>query len=136
MASKGEEAFKALARILALTWGISVRKSKLIYSAVVRPIITYGAQIWATQPDGSTITPTKITPIQKVQNKCLRKILGTYKRTLVKALEKECEIPPLDLHIDSLALQWAIKVRDHPITEEIRKNTYKLWTEARKRNSQ
>ena len=48
MASKGEEAFKALARILALTWGISVRKSKLIYSAVVRLIITYGAQIWAT----------------------------------------------------------------------------------------
>jgi len=48
MASKGEEAFKALARISALTWGISVRKSKLIYSTVVRPIITYGAQIWAT----------------------------------------------------------------------------------------
>ena len=63
MARKGEEAFKALARISALTRGISVRKSKLIYLVVVRPIITYRAQIWATQPDGSAITPAKITPI-------------------------------------------------------------------------
>ena len=103
-AKKGEEAFKALARISALTWGILVWKSKLIYSIVVRPIMTYGAQIWATQPDGSAIPPARIAPIQNVQNKCLRKVLGAYKRTPVKALEKECKIPLHDLYINSLAL--------------------------------
>ena len=44
-AEKGKIAFNALSRLIASTWGPSARKSRLLYSAVVRPTITYTAPI-------------------------------------------------------------------------------------------
>ena len=41
--AKGEFAFNAMTRLTASTWGPSVRKSKLLYTAVARPAMTYGA---------------------------------------------------------------------------------------------
>jgi hypothetical protein len=42
-ARKGQAASEALARLAASTWGPSVRNSRLLYTAVVRPAILYGA---------------------------------------------------------------------------------------------
>ena len=56
---KGELAFRSLAQILASTWGPPVRKSRVLYSAIVRQIMTYRAQIWAVRADNSTIASFK-----------------------------------------------------------------------------
>ena len=103
-AERGIAAFQSMSRLCASTWGPSVRRSKLIYSAVVRPIMTYGAQIWAVQTDGSMIPSSRIKQLGTVQNKCLRKIMGAYKRTSTAALEKESETPPINLYIENLAV--------------------------------
>ena len=34
-------------------------------------------------------------------NKCLRKVTGAYKRTPSAAVEREAELPPLDLFVDT-----------------------------------
>lgn len=44
-AAKGESALNAMTRLTASNWGPSVRKSKLLYTAVARPAMTYGAQV-------------------------------------------------------------------------------------------
>jgi hypothetical protein len=36
----------ALARIATSTWGASFLRARQVYSAVVRPALTYGAAIW------------------------------------------------------------------------------------------
>jgi hypothetical protein len=42
-ATRGTAAFEALARLATSTWGPSMRKVRLIYSAAVRPAMMYGA---------------------------------------------------------------------------------------------
>jgi hypothetical protein len=44
-------------------------------------------------------------PLKVVQNKCLRKITGGYKRTPSAALEREAGISPLDLYTEATAFQ-------------------------------
>lgn len=38
---------QAMSRLTQSTWGATFKKSKLIYSAIVRPALTYGSSIWA-----------------------------------------------------------------------------------------
>ncbi len=68
--AKGIAAFDSMARITASTWGPSVRRSRLLYSAVARPIMTYGSQIWSINENGSPIAPSRTAELEKVQNKC------------------------------------------------------------------
>src|SRR5437667_3564891 len=42
-AQKGKAAFEAASRIMASTWGPTVKHSRLLYTAVVRPTMMYGA---------------------------------------------------------------------------------------------
>ncbi|KAF2189153.1 hypothetical protein K469DRAFT_528393, partial [Zopfia rhizophila CBS 207.26] len=42
-AEKGTAAFKAMLRITTSTWGPSMRRSRLLYTAVIRLIMLYGA---------------------------------------------------------------------------------------------
>ncbi len=108
-----------MARITASTWGPSVRRSRLLYSAVARPIMTYGSQIWSINENGSPIAPSKTAELEKVQNKCLRRILGAYKRTPVAALERESGVPPLKIYLESLATQRAVATTQHSVTDSI-----------------
>ena len=127
---RGSTAFEAMLRITASTWGPSVRKSRLLYSAVVRPIMTYGAQVWSVQTNGELIEATKSGKIGVVQNRCIRRVMGAYQMTQVAALEKESGIPPIGLHMESIALQRAVTTEDHPVTTEINRSLDKIWKAA------
>jgi hypothetical protein len=96
--NKENAAINALARITASTWGPSMRPSTLIYSAVVRPAMLYGSQVWSMQGNGEPLPNTSIKPLQGVHNRCPRRITGGYKRTPTAALERETMIPPIALH--------------------------------------
>src|SRR5436190_23182398 len=118
---KGNAAFNALSRITASTWGPSMRRSRLIYSAVVRLTMLYGSQVWSTQGNGEPLPNTTTKLLQKVQSQCLRKITGGYKRTPAAALERETMIPPIVLYTELTALQRASTVRNHSVEAEISK---------------
>src|SRR5436305_13311160 len=100
-----------MARITASTWGPSMKHSRLIYAATIRPAMLYGSQVWDMRDDGKPVSAATIRPLRQAQNQCLRRITGGYKRTPSAALEREAEIPPLDLHLDTLALQRAATIK-------------------------
>src|SRR6266536_752234 len=79
--SKGNAAFEALSGITAATWDPLMRRSRIIYTAVVRPTMLYGAQIWGMRGDGKPMPANTISPLKKIQNKYLRCITGGYKRS-------------------------------------------------------
>lgn len=129
-AQKGVKAFDSLARVTSSVWGPSVRKSRLLYTAVARPIMTYGAQIWTVGEEGSPISAARTTALKVVQNRCIRKVMGAYKRTPTAALERESAIPPIDLFLQSQATQRAATTADHEVTKEIEGALQEVWQAA------
>jgi Reverse transcriptase (RNA-dependent DNA polymerase) len=113
-ATKATGQIAAMSRLLGSTWGATLKRSRLIYTAVIRPTITYGCNVWfapntpaRTQPRESTIRPLVIA-----QNKALRKITGAYRATPIPVLEKEAGIEPLPLYMHGKAMKYALKRSD------------------------
>ena len=70
-----------------------MRCLRLLYIATVRPAILYGAQVWGVQDNGRTPAKSLLKPLQKVQNRCLRRVTGAYWQTLIVVIKKEVAIP-------------------------------------------
>ena len=133
---KGKTAFEAASRIMASTWGPTMRRSRLLYIAVVWPTLIYGASVWGIRHDGKPQAESLLKPIQRVQNQCLRKIVGAYKWTPVAALERECAIPPVPLHIETIALQRAAKTALDLVKGETTNALSDIWNgRVRRRRS-
>ncbi|KXL44914.1 MAG: hypothetical protein FE78DRAFT_540515 [Acidomyces sp. 'richmondensis'] len=73
-------------------------KARHLYTAVVRPAITYRYSVWTqTAKDiGSYSRQTKA--LEKIQNQALRHVIGAYKSVLEAVLQNEADIPPLALY--------------------------------------
>ena len=95
-----------------------MRRSRLLYTATVRPAMLYGAQVWGVRDDGGTPAKSLLEPLREVQNRCLRRITGAYRRTPIAAMEKEAAIPPIQLHIKTIALQRAAKIASNRVEKE------------------
>jgi len=134
-ADKGQAAYEALSRITASTWGPSMRKSRLLYTAVVRPALAYGASAWAIRDNGEPATTSLLKPLRNVQNKCLRKATGAYKRTPTAALEREADVPPFSLYTDAITLRKAIKTGEHPVSKEIARAADEIWDSIQTTNT-
>jgi hypothetical protein len=67
--------------------------------------MVYGVQVWgcATQQDRA-IRKEAVAAFQKTQNKCLRKIMGGYKRSPTAALEREADVAPIELYMEEAIL--------------------------------
>ena len=79
---------------------------------------------------GELVAPSKIKPLKEVQNKCLRRATGGYKRTPTAALEKETGVPPLDLYIDTVSLQQALAAKNHQVNRDIAIIADEIWNQA------
>ena len=51
-ATKAAKQYTSLSRLATSTWGASFAKARHIYTAVVRPVLTYGCGAWHT-PEGT-----------------------------------------------------------------------------------
>ena len=125
---KGNMAFEALSRLTASTWGPSMKRSRLLYTAVVRPAMLYGSQLWGTRDDGTPPAASLIRPLKCLQNRCLRKVTVAYKRPPTAALERESNVPPVDLHMEHKAMKRAVKTAGHPVTMRIKQVVDAVWT--------
>lgn len=93
----------------------------------------YGSQIWSNQTDGRPLAKYLTEKTEKVQNSCLRKITGAYKRTPRVILQKETNIQPLELYTRTASLLHGINTRDKPVTREIQQHLDSLWEQLRGR---
>jgi hypothetical protein len=103
-----------------------MKRTRLLYAAIVRPAMVYGIQSWYTGQDGKK-AKSNLQQLERIQNKCLRRITGGYKRTPRAALERETKIQPLDIYSDALAMNRALKNRGRKVIEEIRKTVDAIW---------
>ena len=110
-----------------------MRRSRLLYMATVRPAMLYGAQVWGVRDNGGAPAKNLLKPLQKIQNQCLRRITGAYRRTLTAAMEKEAAIPPIQLHIETTALQRAAKMAPNRVEKESAEALDGIWEILAKR---
>ena len=68
---------------------------------------------------------------KKVQNRCLRKITGAYKRTPRAVLEREASIPPIDLYMRATSLKYGAATKGNMVTVDIAKHVGSLWNSMR-----
>lgn len=93
----------------------------------------YGTQEWGAslRGAGETLAISMVKPLERVQNSCLRRVTGAYKRIPRAALERETHIPPIDLHITNTRQQYANKVKDYQVEREIAKTADAVWERMR-----
>lgn len=92
----------ALSRLTSSTWGATLAKSRILYSSVIRPAITYAAAVWRSPKGTPQHSKTTDNKLNVIQNSCLRAVTGAYKATPIKVLEAEAMIEPITSHMDNL----------------------------------
>lgn len=83
---KGHKAIRLLYPLLNRNSKLSTKNKKLLYTAVIRPTITYAAPVWCSA------SKTSLGKIQRIQNKCLRLVLNADRYTRVTDLHNQAEI--------------------------------------------
>ena len=85
-------------------------KARTIYSAVIRPVISYAATVWRAPQDTAAHVKGIDKKLNVIQNGCLRIITGAFKATPVEVLEAEAFMEPLPIFLDKL--QAKLRVRE------------------------
>jgi hypothetical protein len=86
-------------------------------------VITYGAAAWHTpERSGKGLV---VQAIQKVQNKGLRAVARAYHATLIRELEKEVLVSPIDIYYSKLRARHIQRTYSLPARVFIQKQ-YKI----------
>jgi hypothetical protein len=103
---------QALSRVAAATWGATFQNARQLYTAIIRPAITYGAGTWHSTSDSPAKSKGLATRLATIQNQCLRIVGGAYRATPIRSLEVETHIPPIDLQLDYLNAKAQSRLED------------------------
>ena len=117
----------ALTKICASTWGATLLRARHVYTAVIRPAMTFGSNVWLPEKNKKGELPNWVeNKLGKIQNNCLRKIAGAYKATSRRELEKEVNIMPLTMHMQQLKTNFQARMRNTVGADELRKAKEKI----------
>ena len=111
-ADRRARAVKALAtcrRLVGKTWGLSPKLTAWLYTAVVRPVVTYAAVVWVTATDRDNRV-IELTRIQRLACLC---ITGANRSTSTSALEALTGLIPIDIHLRGVALKTMVRLQRH-----------------------
>lgn len=124
MDEKARKATASLAqvnRLVRKTWGINPAKSKWLYEAMIRPIITYGCVVWAHAAQSRSA----MTKLQRVQRLACMQITSAYPSTPTAALEALLRIKPLEILIMETAVRTADRINLTGVWQKRRTNPHK-----------
>ena len=107
---------RAIKCLTGSTWGATFLRCRAVYNAVVRPILTFAAPIWHRPKGTSGFSKTYIRTLETIQNTYLRSVLGAYKATPVQVLEAELQIPPIEIYLDRLTINYQARRGTYPNT--------------------
>jgi len=77
-----------------------VERAREVYTKVIRAAIAYGASAYHKPAKTAGQAKGIAKKLAPEQSACLRSVLGAYKRTPVRSLETEANVPPLDLYLN------------------------------------
>lgn len=98
--NKGHNALRALYPLFNKRSTLSVKNKKLLYTAIIRPTITYAAPVWCSASN------TLHLKLQRLQNKCLRLILNADRYTRIEELHRAAGIESLKEFTRKLSLKF------------------------------
>lgn len=113
---KAYAVMKSIYPLMVKNNSLNQNNKKLLYTTIIRPIITYAAPVWCK------VSKTALKPLQVYQNKCLRLILNADRYTRITELHEQTEIEYIQDHINRIA-QTFYKTQLHtsPLTRDITK---------------
>jgi hypothetical protein len=87
---------------------------KLLYTTLIRPMITYAAPVWCK------ISNTAMRRLQVYQNKCLRLITNSERYTRITELHDEAQIPYIQDFINQISQKfYKTQLNNSPLTKNI-----------------
>ena len=115
-------------RVVGKMWGLSPDKARWLYTAMIRPVLSYGSLVWVGALDRKE-TQTKLSKFQRMA--CLM-ITSAFPGTATAALEVATGLPPLDLFLKGEALKTAYRLKrdGHWDTTFTRRSTCRLRSHA------
>lgn len=87
---------------------LSLENKILIYKCIIKPIWTYGIQLWGTA------SHTTIKLLQQLQSKTLRKIAGAPYYITNKRLHEELNIKTVQEEVLSQLQNYKLRIQQHP----------------------
>lgn len=114
LVEKGHKAIGLLYPLLNKNSKLSTNNKRLLYTAVIRPTITYAAPVWCSA------SKTAITRLQRIQNKCLRLILRADRYTRAADLHAEANIETINSFIQKRAKKfYNHHIKNSPLTRNM-----------------
>ncbi|KAF7944016.1 hypothetical protein EAE96_010426 [Botrytis aclada] len=105
---KGAIALTAPSRLIQMTWGPTLRRARVLYTACVRTALTYGAEAWHESGKRGAV----VRKLERAQAACLRKIIGAYRAMPNRDMEPEAAIPPISMYCEGM---WKYRGRTDDI---------------------
>lgn len=105
--SRALSAFWHCKGIFGKTWGLSPNKVLWIYTAMIRPMISYASVVWWNKVSRKNV----ISRLAKIQRTVCLGITGAFPTTPGAALNAILNLPPLDIFIKGEAIKacWRLK---------------------------
>ena len=123
---KSNNQVQALSRLAQSTWGATFKKSKLLYSTIVRPALTYGSPIWAMVGPSGKIPERIVKPLRSIQRKCLKIVTGAYNSTSSRVLEHESSVLPIEIYLKQRRIQHTGLTEELPVRQAIKSACNKI----------
>ena len=93
--------------MIGKTWGLNPKNSAWAYTAIARPILTYGLVAWVSCLDRNQVKKL----LTKVQRLACVMTTGVIKSTPTTDMEILLGFPPLDVFVESTAIATGIRLQ-------------------------
>ncbi len=107
----------AFTRLIASTWKACFKKTKHVYTAIVRSIITYEFSTWHASHERSNSFMKFIKNFIDLQKQNLRTVYDAFKTTFHQFLNVETQISFIELHLTMLQTKTRMRLheREHNV---------------------
>ena len=109
--NKGLKAFFSLRKKFSNFSEVPFNISMKLFDTLIKPIITYGSEVWISDYK-INLTSIDQLPIEKLQHKMLKQVLGVNRYTSNLAVRMECCRFPIIIFCISLMYKYFIRIRN------------------------
>lgn len=104
--SKAKITLYAAKAAIGSKWGLGPKQILWIYTALVRPVISYGSIVWSHK-----LNKIQLMALEKVQRIALLNISSSMRSTPTKAIETVLNVLPIDLFLQQGAVKSRHRIR-------------------------
>lgn len=114
LVNKGHKTIRMLYPLLNRNSRLSVNTKKLLYTAIIRPVITYACPVWCS------MSKTSMLKLQRIQNKCLRLALNKDRYKTIRELHEQSGLETIDQFTKRISTNFYKKhIRNSELTRDI-----------------